>query len=487
MSETPVDRPPDTDEHRGEQIDSAAPGSRESGSRSLKAGGEFLRALGADLGAARARVRLSLAARRRRPTPTPTPMAGDIPPRSGIGRGIWRVSMVFFGALVICSGVISAAMLYVIFGSPLEQRHSDPGAPALRAEAPASPSVGPSAEAAIQPAPSPASAVDQQKPADQTKTDAQAGSNPPLPEPPGVASAAIPPAQPAPSSAGVAEQQKPTEQTMASAQTAPNRPLSAPPGVAPVAAEPIQPSPSSAGAAEQQKPTEEAKAEPPAGANQVQPARSSCSVDLCAATYKSFHAADCTYQPIGGGPRSICALGAQPGAPAPQISGAATEPSPKPTDTRAAAAVQPVSASAAPEPTGSQCNRSLCAATYKSFHAADCTYQPEGGGPRSLCELNKGPTDALEQPSQAATNSRHSASEADASRHSPFQAPPQAPSEADDVPDTGMMQQVAAPASFDAAGPQCNRSRCAATYQSFHASDCTYQPEGGGPRRLCEP
>src|SRR5262249_15445655 len=31
-----------------------------------------------------------------------------------------------------------------------------------------------------------------------------------------------------------------------------------------------------------------------------------CNVNLCAAKYASFHAADCTYQPYDGGPRRIC-------------------------------------------------------------------------------------------------------------------------------------------------------------------------------------
>ena len=33
-----------------------------------------------------------------------------------------------------------------------------------------------------------------------------------------------------------------------------------------------------------------------------------------------------------------------------------------------------------------QCNVDLCAATYRSFHAADCTYQPYRGGRRRICE-----------------------------------------------------------------------------------------------------
>ena len=34
-------------------------------------------------------------------------------------------------------------------------------------------------------------------------------------------------------------------------------------------------------------------------------------------------------------------------------------------------------------------------------------------------------------------------------------------------------------------GGQCNVDACAGTYQSFDASDCTYQPYDGGPRRVC--
>jgi hypothetical protein len=34
----------------------------------------------------------------------------------------------------------------------------------------------------------------------------------------------------------------------------------------------------------------------------------------------------------------------------------------------------------------SQCDLSLCASTYRSFRALDCTYQPYTGGPRRICE-----------------------------------------------------------------------------------------------------
>jgi hypothetical protein len=56
-----------------------------------------------------------------------------------------------------------------------------------------------------------------------------------------------------------------------------------------------------------------------------------------------------------------------------------------------------------------QCNVDLCAATYKSFHAPDCTYQPNGGGPRSICELSTRPADARSQTSRAATDARFEA------------------------------------------------------------------------------
>ena len=33
-----------------------------------------------------------------------------------------------------------------------------------------------------------------------------------------------------------------------------------------------------------------------------------------------------------------------------------------------------------------RCDLRLCASTYRSFRASDCTYQPYAGGPRQLCE-----------------------------------------------------------------------------------------------------
>ncbi|MBV8671040.1 MAG: BA14K family protein, partial [Candidatus Eremiobacteraeota bacterium] len=38
----------------------------------------------------------------------------------------------------------------------------------------------------------------------------------------------------------------------------------------------------------------------------------------------------------------------------------------------------------------------------------------------------------------------------------------------------------------DLAGGQCNVPVCERKYRSFRASDCTYQPYWGGPRRVCD-
>jgi hypothetical protein len=73
--------------------------------------------------------------------------------------------------------------------------------------------------------------------------------------------------------------------------------------------------------------------------------------------------------------------------------------------------------------------------------------------------------DALAQTPRAATDRRSE----------PKDTP--VPERAEEIPTS----QMPAPA-----GLQCNVDRCAATYSSFHASDCTYQPYGGGPRRTCE-
>jgi len=112
-----------------------------------------------------------------------------------------------------------------------------------------------------------------------------------------------------------------------------------------------------------------------------------------------------------------------------------------------------------------KCNIAVCEKSYRSFRASDCTYQPNEGGPRRFCNSQDDRT---------------------ASRGG--ERPPQAPAPNEQkthaqntAHDNG---QGAAHAAPDAAGAKCNAGACA-RYSSFRASDCTYQPYGGGPRRVC--
>ena len=41
-------------------------------------------------------------------------------------------------------------------------------------------------------------------------------------------------------------------------------------------------------------------------------------------------------------------------------------------------------------------------------------------------------------------------------------------------------------AAQEGGAPQCNIDACSRAYRSFRASDCTFQPYGGGGRKLCE-
>ena len=111
-----------------------------------------------------------------------------------------------------------------------------------------------------------------------------------------------------------------------------------------------------------------------------------CNLDLCAGRYTSFHAADCTYKPHGGGARRICELSTRSADAPPQTSLAAPDPRAETEDTRVAERVAEAPKSATPARAGAQCDVDLCAGRYRSFHAADCTYQPHGGRPQRICE-----------------------------------------------------------------------------------------------------
>lgn len=86
----------------------------------------------------------------------------------------------------------------------------------------------------------------------------------------------------------------------------------------------------------------------------------SCNLRACAAAYSSFREDDCTYQPYVG-PRRLCEWQSEPLAPSLRVTRAeSTSPG--------------------------ACDVNLCARRFRSFDAATCTYQPYGGGPRSVCD-----------------------------------------------------------------------------------------------------
>jgi hypothetical protein len=94
--------------------------------------------------------------------------------------------------------------------------------------------------------------------------------------------------------------------------------------------------------------------------------------------------------------------------------------------------------------TGSASN-ALCQQRYRSYRAEDNTYQPLSGGPRRQCELSSSSASVGNAPSTAL-------SDAVADNSSP------------------------------------NREAwCSARYSSYNPSDETYQPFGGGNRRICTP
>jgi membrane peptidoglycan carboxypeptidase len=85
-----------------------------------------------------------------------------------------------------------------------------------------------------------------------------------------------------------------------------------------------------------------------------------CDYQACSRSYDSFRAADCTYQPYDG-PRKPCQknLRVSDSQPASQLSHRASR---------------------------AECNHDLCSSMYGSFNPSDCTYQPYGGGPRTICD-----------------------------------------------------------------------------------------------------
>jgi membrane peptidoglycan carboxypeptidase len=113
----------------------------------------------------------------------------------------------------------------------------------------------------------------------------------------------------------------------------------------------------------------------------------------------------------------------------------------------------------------------LPAAIWKRFMIEAATAMTRTQPPAA--EAKQPTMEASPQPS-AEASSKQSASEV---------SPPQPAGDAS--PKAGISS-AQAPGSQAAGAPRCDYEACARTYESFRASDCTYQPFSGGPRQLCE-
>jgi hypothetical protein len=352
MSATPSERQTDIKTDDGEKVGFVEANSHAVGSRSLQAGGEFLKALVSDLAAVASRLRLSLIPEHRRTWP-PRASASRRISWGAAGTRVLRFLRIALLGLASASAVaIVGVTLWVLYGSPAQPRRSDVHSPGLRFEASKGESPGVVAPLKV------------------TGAARQDLGREPGAHGRPVAEAIIPPAaasdQSGSTSVDAAAHERVSKETQTEAGAGADQPQ--------LARTETQDRRSAAGQQEI------------AGTLTDSRPRMQCNVDLCAATYKSFHATDCTYQPYGGGPRSVCEMITRSADRLPQTSLAATDPRSEVKDTRVAERPEEDPKSAMPATAGPQCNVDLCAATYKSFHAADCTYQPYNGGPRRSCE-----------------------------------------------------------------------------------------------------
>jgi hypothetical protein len=160
------------------------------------------------------------------------------------------------------------------------------------------------------------------------------------------------------------------------AATAPTPATAAPSGV-PVASAPVA------------LPPAPVEAKQPVATLVTTPPRPKCDVDACDAAYKSFRESDCTYNPSFG-PRRLCTKGNPEKYAAEHPAATATPPGETPAPAAEPSAIigeEPGAAAAGPATTAPpRCNVSACRAAYpRSFHEADCTFNP-AAGPRKLCE-----------------------------------------------------------------------------------------------------
>ncbi|WP_246734658.1 PBP1A family penicillin-binding protein [Chelativorans sp. ZYF759] len=110
----------------------------------------------------------------------------------------------------------------------------------------------------------------------------------------------------------------------------------------------------------------------------------SCDVQACSRRYRSFRASDCTYQPYSGG-RRMCDIGAADPVQSQAQSNGVEVFTPGARRQMARNNERTNGAAGGRQGAAASCNVQACSRAYRSFRAADCTYQPYRG-PRRMCQ-----------------------------------------------------------------------------------------------------
>ncbi len=133
--------------------------------------------------------------------------------------------------------------------------------------------------------------------------------------------------------------------------------------------------------------------------------------------------------------------------------------------------------------TADRCDVAACSAAYRSFRASDCTYQPYDG-PRQLCENPpRVPVTGAAAPAQREP-ARERASPRERDDDAELRAAVEAVKELTGPPSASRDLVPFAERGRGRARLACNVAACAQAYDSFNASDCTFQPYTG-PRQVC--
>jgi hypothetical protein len=285
MSETPSKYEAGITKDGEQQAGSVEANSRAPGGRSLQAGGEFLKALADDLAAIVSWLGRLLIAKH-----GPTPLRASAP--AARGRVLQRLTIGLLWLASVGAGSLCGVALWVLYGFPIEPHRSVADTPGVRLEAANSRWSG-------RTAPLKTAEASRQDHARDPVAQVRSGAD--VMSPSVGSSGSSAPAQCDHGACASANRSFHADSGAGSADAATQ--------TAAIQETSIEAAPKS-----DQPPVRtetqdrHLPAMPPliSGALADASAPRQCNVTFCATKYKSFKAADCTYQPYGGGPRSVC-------------------------------------------------------------------------------------------------------------------------------------------------------------------------------------